>query len=333
MKREPGAIEIISRELGISSQHDTLFKSFFTNTPPPFYQKYRGDNIRMRYFGHACILIETSDVAIMIDPVVSYYGYQHTVDRFSDMDLPEKIDYVLITHNHQDHILFETLLPLRHKIKHIVVPRTSAGTLQDPNLKLMFSSIGFKDIIEIEELETIAHEDCMITGIPFIGEHGDLNIKAKTCYHIKLGNFSMLFAADSCNVEPQLYSRVRKIIGKVDIIFLGMECDGAPLSWLYGPLLFEEIPRDKDDTRRLAGSNFVRGKAMIDEFNPLEVYVYAMGQEPWLEYISSIKYTPESHPIVQSNQLLEYCKKEGIVSERLFGEKEITYTKTKKDLR
>ena len=106
-----------------------------------------------------------------------------------------------------------------------------------------------------------------------------------------------------------------------------MECDGAPLSWLYGPLLTDSLERDKDDSRRLAGSNFERGKALIEVFNPLEVYVYAMGQEPWLEFISSIKYTPESNPIVQSEKLLEYCKSRAIQSERLFGEKEILYDK------
>ena len=29
-----------------------------------------------------------------------------------------------------------------------------------------------------------------------------------------------------------------------------------------------------------------------------------MGQEPWLNYVMSVKYTPESNPIMQSNQLI-----------------------------
>lgn len=62
-------------------------------------------------------------------------------------------------------------------------------------------------------------------------------------------------------------------------------------------------------------------------FNPTEVYVYAMGQEPWCEFISSIKYTDQSNPIVQSNLLIAACAEKGIVAERLFGEKEILYTK------
>ncbi len=102
-----------------------------------------------------------------------------------------------------------------------------------------------------------------------------------------------------------------------------MECDGAPMSWLYGPLLTEKLEKEKDRSRRLAGSHFKRAKAIVDQFRSKEVYVYAMGQEPWLNYVMSVKYTPESNPILQSNQLIEACRGEGIVAERLFGEKEI----------
>jgi L-ascorbate metabolism protein UlaG (beta-lactamase superfamily) len=35
-------------------------------------------------------------------------------------DLPEKIEYVLITHAHHDHMMFATLLQLRHQIRNII---------------------------------------------------------------------------------------------------------------------------------------------------------------------------------------------------------------------
>jgi L-ascorbate metabolism protein UlaG (beta-lactamase superfamily) len=329
MKRKAAPFETISAALNIPADKMDLFGSFFTTDKPAPYEKYTGDKIRMRYFGHACILVETKDLCVLLDPIISYYGYPVEVDRFSDVDLPDTIDYVLITHNHQDHILLETLLPLRHKIRNLVIPRSSTGSLQDPSLKLMFNKLGFPNIIEIDEMEELKFADCTITGIPFIGEHSDLNIQTKICYHIKVGSFTMLFVADSCNVEPRLYEHVAKLTGKIDILFLGMECDGAPLTWLYGPLLTEDLPRDKDSSRRLAGSNFERGKALVDVFNPIEVYVYAMGQEPWLEFISSIKYTEESNPIVASNKLIKYCLENGMLAERLFGEKELLYGKAK----
>jgi hypothetical protein len=55
-----------------------------------------------------------------------------------------------------------------------------------------------------------------------------------------------------------------------------------------------------------------------------------MGQEPWVEFISSIKYTDESNPIVQSNKLVKLCRDRGMVAERLYGEKELLYEKQKK---
>jgi len=328
MKRTPVEYQTIKNRLGIQPEEEDLFRTFFTEEAPAPYQKYEGDHIRMRYFGHACILVETKDVSILIDPLISYYGYQFDVSRFSDVDLPDVIDYVLITHNHQDHILLETLLPLRHKIKKLVIPRTRGGSLQDPNLKLMFNHLGFTDVVEMDEMESIVFSDCTLTGVPFIGEHCDLNIQAKLCYQVEFEAFKVLFLADSCNIEPRLYQRIHEIIGDTDIMFLGMECDGAPLTWLYGPLLTEDLPRDKDYSRRLAGSNHERGMALVNVFNPREVYVYAMGQEPWLEFISSIKYTDESNPIVASNKLISDCGARGITAERLFGEKELLYQKT-----
>jgi len=48
-----------------------------------------------------------------------------------------------------------------------------------------------------------------------------------------------------------------------------------------------------------------------------------MGQEPWLNYITSIKYTSDSLPIVESDKLLKWGHEQGITAERLFGEREI----------
>ena len=327
MKRVPQTLGFIKAMLGIPSSKESLFDTFFTETPPPPYQRYTGDKVRMRYFGHACILVETKDISILVDPLISYYGYHSDIQHFSDVDLPDTIDYVLITHNHQDHILFETLLPLRHKIKNLIVPRTNSGKLEDPDLKLMFNNVGFNNVFSIDEMETIRFEDAVITGLPFMGEHSDLNILTKACYLVKIGEFKLIFLADSRISESALYKHIHKQIGNVDVLFIGMECDGAPLSWLYGPLLTKKLARDMDGSRRLAGSDCAKGLSLVDIFKPRELYVYAMGQEPWLEFISSIKYTDDSNPIVQSDKLVKICRERGMIAERLFGEKELLYEK------
>ena len=312
----------IKEMLKIPGSNDNLMRSFLTPEAPRPYVPYTGPGVRWRYFGHACILIESQGISMLFDPVLSY-TYESGISRYTYLDLPDQIDYVLITHNHQDHVLFETLLQLRHKIKNVIVPRNGGGQLQDPSLKLLLQSCGFKNVVEISELEEICNGNVQITGLPFFGEHADLDIKSKLAWLVKIRPHALLFAADSCNIEPRLYEHLHEVTGDVHALFLGMECDGAPLSWLYGPLLTQRVERAMDESRRLAGSNYEQALSIVNLFNCKEAYVYAMGQEPWLNHIMSLKYTEQSRPIVDSNRLVRACAERGIVAERLFGEKEI----------
>jgi L-ascorbate metabolism protein UlaG (beta-lactamase superfamily) len=321
LKNQPATFTQIKDMLDLPDEDEEVFHSFLTVNPTRSYQRYEGKGARWRYFGHACILLEANGSSLLTDPVLSY-TYENNISRYTYEDLPDVIDCVLITHNHQDHLLFETLLQLRSRIRTIVVPRNAGGSLQDPSMKLILKNCGFKNVVEMEEMDELQFGPLAITAIPFLGEHGDLDIRTKMAYLTRVDGHSLLFAADSCNISPQMYKHIHADIGDVDVVFLGMECDGAPMSWLYGPLLTEKMARSQDQSRRLAGSNFERANHIVEQFRCKELYVYAMGQEPWLNYVMSVKYTEQSNPIIQSNKLIETCRNRGITAERLFGEKE-----------
>lgn len=321
-KSTPQTLESMFDVCRVQKDDQNLFSSFFTEVPPKRYLPYTGDGIRWRYFGHACILVETADVSILFDPVLSY-TYESSVSRFTYEDLPDHIDYVVITHNHQDHVLLETLLQIRHKTSYVVVPRNGGGALEDPSLRLMLEQIGFPRIVELDEFQSIEIPNGKLLGIPFLGEHADLNIRSKLAYLLEYKGEKLCFAADSCNIQPELYKHIHKCTGDVRALFVGMECDGAPLSWLYGPLMPRRLDRAQDESRRLSGSNCSQAIDIVDTLKCKEVFVYAMGQEPWLRYIMSLVYTLDSNPIVQSNSFLELCRERGALAERLFGEREM----------
>ena len=324
MRTTPQKYSDVRNLFELEPQDEETFGTFLTSETPPRGERYTGDTVRIRYFGHACVFFETKDVSILMDPVISY-RYDNGIDRYTYSELPDSIDYVLITHNHQDHAMFETLLQLRHKIKCLVVPCSNSGSLMDPSLKMLLQNIGFKNVREIDEMEAIEVKDGFILGLPFLGEHADLNIRTKIAYLIQLKGKSILCAADSNNIEPKLYQHIHDAVGDVDTVFIGMECDGAPMSWLYGPLLTKPLARKMDQSRRFDGSNCEKGIDLITKLNAREVYVYAMGQEPWLTFLTSIKYTPESRPIVESDKLVAYCRSQNVPSERLFGCKELSF--------
>lgn len=324
MKNSAQPFGYIKEVLKVEDKDEKLFSSFFTEEAPPAPPRYTGDGVRIRYFSHACILIESNGTSILTDPVVSY-KYDTGLDRFTFADLPDRIDYILITHNHQDHCMYETLLQLRHKAKCIIVPRSS-GAWIDPSLKWILQAVGFENVREIDEMETIQIDGGTITGLPFLGEHCDLNIRTKTAYLVNLKENSILIGADSCNIDPKLYQRIHDIVGDLDVLFLGMECDGAPLTWLYGPLLTNPVPRRIDRSRKLNGSNFEQAVDVVDVLNPKQVYVYAMGLEPWLIYLTSLQYEDDDLPMVDSRKFVETCKERDIEAERLFRQKEILLT-------
>lgn len=317
----PQPFGLLAERLGVQPS-DELRRLFTEETPPPPRPRYAGPGVRVRYFGHASVLVESKSASVMFDPLVPY-KHGSGMARFSFDDLPEVIDYVVITHNHQDHVLLETLLQLRHRVKNIVVPASNTGSLLDPSLKLLLQTLGFRNVVALSDLEKVEFEGGSITTLPFLGEHGDLDVHTKAVHLLHMEGHALLLAADSNNIEPALYARVHALVGDVEALFIGMECSGAPMSWLYGPLFSKSILRKNDQTRRLDGSDCAKAMRLVDQFSPQHVYVYAMGAEPWLTFISSIQYTEASRPIVESNQLVEQCQRRGIQSERLFGCKDI----------
>jgi len=324
LKTQPSSFDRVANLFEIGESDRKLFQSFFSHEEPQEKKdkEYCGEDIRIRYFGHACVLIQVKGVSILVDPVISY-AYDSDIFRYTYDDLPASIDYLLFTHAHQDHLMFEHLLQLRHKVKTVIVPKNGNGQLQDPCLKTFFKKFGYKDVRDISEMEEIDINIGKIIGIPFLGEHGDLNIQSKIAYVLNMNDKNIMLAADSNNISPALYQHAKKQIGNIDILFIGMECDGAPLSWIYGSILLNPISRGHDQSRRLDGSNFSRAKEIVDTFDCQQVYVYAMGQEPWLNYVMCVKYEENSTPIVESNKLVSYCKEKNIQSERLFGSKEL----------
>ncbi len=322
MRLEPGPVEPVSEALGLRGADAEKFSTFFTEQAPRPPQRYEGEGVRVRYFGHACVLLESREVSIMTDPVVSY-DFQSDLQRFTHADLPPRIDYVLITHGHADHLMFETLLQLRQRIGTIVVPASNGGSLADPSLRLLLQKLGFKRVVELGELDELEIPGGRIVGVPFFGEHCDLNIRAKLAHLVQLQGKSMLMAADSNAIEPRMYDHVHSALGKIDALFLGMESEGGPMSWMYGPLLVTPLPRKLDQSRRLNGSNAERAIEIVKRLGPQHVYVYAMGCEPWLGHVMSMGYHENSPQLVEARKLLDYCRANGLAADRPYAQAEL----------
>lgn len=324
LKTQPQAYDYIKEHFNVSDEDDEAFQTLLTETAPKTTPRYDQEGVRVRYFGHACVLLESKDVSVLTDPLISYQ-YGSDIVRYTYEDLPEQIDYVVITHSHHDHIVLETLLQLRGRIKNIIVPKGGNGFLQDPSMKLILQNIGFKNVVEIEDLETIRIPGAEITGIPFFGEHCDLSIRSKSAYAIKFAAQTFLMAADSSSINSDVYRNVKEKVGAIDTLFIGLECTGAPMSWSYGALFTQPLDRQLDQVRRSKGSNCNTALELIDIFEAKQVYLYAMGSEPWLNYFMALQHSHSEASGDESGKLLEECAAKGIVAENLFATRELRF--------
>jgi L-ascorbate metabolism protein UlaG (beta-lactamase superfamily) len=87
------------------------------------------DGDAMVWFGHSSYLLQLGGVRFLVDPVFSKNASpvpgSNTpfagADTYTAADMPE-VDYLVITHDHYDHLDYETVTALRHKVKVVLCP-------------------------------------------------------------------------------------------------------------------------------------------------------------------------------------------------------------------
>jgi len=318
----PKPLGAIRELLGLEAGADARLLPLLSEQTAAAPDRWDGESVRVRYFGHACALVEWSGNAVLMDPYIGVEVGEGDVGHYSYEHLPPKLDYVVITHSHHDHFSIESLLRIRHKTDTLVVPRTCGVLAGDPSLKLLARKIGFKKVIELDALESLPLENGEIVSIPFLGEHADL-LYSKSAYVVRAGRERILFAADSDCLDQKLFDNIRAILGPIETVFLGMECVGAPLSWTSGAFFPARPDPRLDKTRRYKGADSARGLRILEALRTKRIYNYAMGLEPWLEHLLGLAYTEDSTQLSESRKFIASAKERGMEAQLLFGKHEL----------
>lgn len=88
--------------------------------------KNLGDDLQIIWFGHSSYLVYFRGINILVDPVfsghaspVKFFGKAFPgADVYSADDMPN-IDMLILTHDHYDHLDYETILRLKEKTAHV----------------------------------------------------------------------------------------------------------------------------------------------------------------------------------------------------------------------
>jgi L-ascorbate metabolism protein UlaG (beta-lactamase superfamily) len=173
---------------------------------------------RITYIGHATVLIEVGNARILTDPVLRYRVVHLRRRRSPILDIwQEKLDAVLISHLHYDHLDLPSLRKLGKRTR-LIVP-VGAGALLRQH--------GFTNIEELRigERTTVADAPVTATMAVHSGSRGPLGPTAE-CLGYIVGNETqrVYFPGDT-----DLFPEMEQMAGNIDVALMPV--------WGWGPTL------------------------------------------------------------------------------------------------
>jgi L-ascorbate metabolism protein UlaG (beta-lactamase superfamily) len=124
------------------------------DTPPP---RVEGSKVRLSYVGHASWLIQTAGLNILVDPVwsmraspLSFAGPRRHNDPGIAFDALPKIDVVLVSHGHYDHLDVATLSRLAQAFSpRVITPLGNDIPMRDADAAIQTEAFDWKDRVEL----------------------------------------------------------------------------------------------------------------------------------------------------------------------------------------
>ncbi len=211
------------------------------------------NSIKFIWFGHSTILVSFNNKVILIDPVFSDNAtpVNFLVTRFQPPvyaleDIP-KVDYIVISHDHYDHLDMNVVKYFLDKDVHFLVP-LGVGA------HLLFWGIPQERITELDWWQSTELGDLTFTATPsqhFSGRSGFSSRESLwASWVIKSADYSIFYSGDSgYDIH---YKNIGDRYGPFDVVF--MECGQYNELWRFSHNMPEEAVK---------GFVELRGKIMV----------------------------------------------------------------------
>ena len=228
---------------------------------------------RATWVGHATVLVQYKGINYLTDPHLTEYPCplkmfapeRITSPALSFEELP-KVDFVLISHNHYDHLDLPTVEMLGNSVVWYVPLGLKSWFLDQ--------DIAAEKIVELDWWETdIFSENVSITFTPNVHWSKrtlwDQNQSLWGSWSVQIGDFNSWFAGDT-GYDEQLFKEIGKKLGPIDLAMI-------PIG-TYGPRYFM-LPMHVDPDQAVLIHKDIRSKKSI----PVHWGTFQLSYEPFLE--------------------------------------------------
>lgn len=170
---------------------------------------------RLTWVGHATVLLEIGGARLLTDPLLrTRLGHLRRHGARPAPEVTERIDAVLVSHVHLDHLDVRSLRSVGRGA-HAIAPRGAGRLLQ---------RIGFAEIDEVEPGESVTVGGARITALPAVhsARRRPLGAPVATLGYDIAGAQRVYFAGDT-----ELFEDMRDLAGRFDVALLPV--------WGWGP--------------------------------------------------------------------------------------------------
>ena len=142
----------------------------------------------INWYGHATVLINLNGTTIVTDPVLTnMLGYfKRVVEKPFNLE-NTKVDYILLSHGHMDHLHFPSLRKL-NKDAIVIVPK---------GYKKILKFLGFKKVVLLRDGETYKDENIKITA--FRANHDGRR------FYVGIDNESNSYMIESEKIKEKIF--------------------------------------------------------------------------------------------------------------------------------
>ena len=201
------------------------------------------------WFGHSSFLLKTKSATILVDPVFSGYAgpFRGLITAFAGTneytlkDLPP-IDILLISHDHYDHLDYQTVKKLKNKVKKVIVPIGVGSHLRhwgfDPN---KVTELQWEEAVRISE-------SLRIIATPAHHRSNRTFAQRKTLwasYVIEAEGYKIYFSGDT-GYSPH-FKQIGEQHGPFDVALI--ECGQYNIKWSQNHLFPWQTARAAQDLK------------------------------------------------------------------------------------
>jgi L-ascorbate metabolism protein UlaG (beta-lactamase superfamily) len=172
---------------------------------------------RLTWVGHATVLFEVGGARLLTDPILrDRLGHLRRQSAPPDPDVMRRLDAVLISHQHFDHLDTASLRRLDRDLR-VVAPKGTGRVL---------GPLGFAHVEEVAPGDRVEIGGAVVTAVPAIhgGRRSPFGPEAGTLGFAIAGAQRAYFAGDTA-----LFEGMAKLAGDLDVALLPV--------WGWGPSL------------------------------------------------------------------------------------------------